>query len=55
MASCGMLGLVALVKTDVSEELSASIIKVTRIGEIGTTLALTCNRRQAAALVASYG
>jgi hypothetical protein len=35
---------VALVKTDVSEELSASIIRVTRIGEEGT-LAVTRNRR----------
>jgi hypothetical protein len=31
---------VALVRTDGSEELSASIIRVTRIGEIVTTLAL---------------
>jgi hypothetical protein len=31
MASSGMLHHVALVRTDVSEELSASIIKVTRI------------------------
>jgi hypothetical protein len=30
---------VALVRTDVSEELSASIIRVTRTGELGTTLA----------------
>jgi hypothetical protein len=29
---------VALVRSDVSEELSASIIKVTRIGGLGTTL-----------------
>jgi hypothetical protein len=29
----------------VSEELSASFIRVTRIGELGTTLALTSNRR----------
>jgi hypothetical protein len=36
-----MLRRVALVKTDVSEEPSASIIRVTRIGEVGTTLALT--------------
>jgi hypothetical protein len=35
---------VALIRTDVSEELSASIIKVTRIGELGTTLAVTSNR-----------
>jgi hypothetical protein len=39
-----MLSRVALVKTDVSEELSASIIRVTRIGELGTTLAVTSNR-----------
>jgi hypothetical protein len=32
-------------KNDVSEELSASFIGVTRIGELGTTLALTSNRR----------
>jgi hypothetical protein len=31
-----MLCRVALVRTDVSEELSASIIRVTRIGELGT-------------------
>jgi hypothetical protein len=45
MASSGMLRRVALVKTDVSEELSASFIRVTRIGELGTTLAETSNRR----------
>jgi hypothetical protein len=39
MASYGMLRRVALVRTDVSEELSASIIRVTRIYELGTTLA----------------
>jgi hypothetical protein len=44
MASSGMLRRVALVRTDVSEELSASIIRVTRIGELGT-LAVTSNRR----------
>jgi hypothetical protein len=32
MASSGMLRRVALVRTDVSEELSASFIRVTRIG-----------------------
>jgi hypothetical protein len=36
---------VALVRTEVSEEFSASLIKVTTIGEPGTTLALTSNRR----------
>jgi hypothetical protein len=40
-----MLRRAALVGTDVSEELSASILRVTRIGELGTTLALTSNRR----------
>jgi hypothetical protein len=45
MASSGMLRLVALVRTDVSEELSASFIRVTRIGELVTTLAVTSNRR----------
>jgi hypothetical protein len=36
-----MLRRVALVRTDVLEGLSASIIRVTRIGELGTTLAVT--------------
>jgi hypothetical protein len=43
--SSGMLRRVALVRTDVSEELSASFIRVTRIGELGTTLAVISNRR----------
>jgi hypothetical protein len=38
-----MLHHVALVRTDVSEELSTSFIRVTRIGEIGTMLAVTSN------------
>jgi hypothetical protein len=41
---------VALVGTDVSEEFSTSISRVTRIGDLGTTLAVTINRRT----VASY-
>jgi hypothetical protein len=45
MVSSGMLRRVALLRTDVSEELSASFISVTRIGELGTTLAVTSNRR----------
>jgi hypothetical protein len=40
-----MLRRVALVKTDISEELSASFSRVTRIGELGSTLAVTSNRR----------
>jgi hypothetical protein len=45
MASSGMLRREALVTADVSEELSASFIKVARIGELGITLAVTSNRR----------
>jgi hypothetical protein len=52
MGSSGMLHHVALVITDVSEELSASIIRVTRICELGM-LAVTSNRRMLAS-VASY-
>jgi hypothetical protein len=36
-----MLCRVALVRTDVSEELTVSFIRVTKIGELGTTLAVT--------------
>jgi hypothetical protein len=45
MVSSGMLRHVALVRTDASEEPSASFIRVTRIGELGTTLTVTSNRR----------
>jgi hypothetical protein len=45
MVSSGMIRSVALVRTDVAEEPSASFIRVTRIGELGTTLAATSNRR----------
>jgi DNA-binding TFAR19-related protein (PDSD5 family) len=40
-----MLHRVALVRTDVSEELSDSFIRMTRIGELRKTLAITSNRR----------
>jgi hypothetical protein len=40
-----MLRRVALVRTDVSEEPGASFIRVTKIGELGTTQAATSNRR----------
>jgi hypothetical protein len=51
-----MLRHVAVVRTDVSEELSASFIRVTRIGELGTTLAVTSNQRmlRVRVSVASY-
>jgi hypothetical protein len=35
---------VAVVRTDVSDECIASIIRVTRISDLGTTLAVTRNR-----------
>jgi hypothetical protein len=44
MVSFGMLRRVALVRTNVSGELSASFIRVTRIGELGTTLAVTSQK-----------
>jgi hypothetical protein len=37
MVCSGMLRRVALVKTDVSEELNASFIRVTTVGELGIT------------------
>jgi hypothetical protein len=43
MASSGTLRRVDLVSTDVSEELSASIIRVTGIGELGTMLIVRTN------------
>jgi hypothetical protein len=42
--SSGMLRRVALVRTDVSEECIASIIRVIKIGELETTLEVTNNR-----------
>jgi hypothetical protein len=45
MMSSGMLHRVAVVRTDVLEEFSASFIRVTRIGELGTILAVTSSRR----------
>jgi hypothetical protein len=40
-----MLRRVAIVRTDVLEERSASIIRVTRIGQAETSLTVTSNRR----------
>jgi hypothetical protein len=45
MPFSGMLRSVALVRRELSEELSASINRMTRIGELGTTQAATSNRR----------
>jgi hypothetical protein len=45
MVSSGMLRHLAHLRTDVSEERSPSFIRVTRIDELGTTLAATSNRR----------
>jgi hypothetical protein len=45
MASSGMLRRVALVRIYDSQERIAAIIRVTRIDELGTTLAVTSIRR----------
>jgi hypothetical protein len=42
-------------KTDVSEELSGSIIRVTGISELGTMLAVTSSISSQRAPVANYG
>jgi hypothetical protein len=44
MVSSGLLRRVAFVRTDVSEEPGASFIRVTKIGELGTTQAANSNR-----------
>jgi hypothetical protein len=46
MPSSGMFRRVALVKTGVLEELRVSIIRVTRIVELGTTIAVTISVRR---------
>jgi hypothetical protein len=45
MVSSRMLRHVALVRTDISEDLTASFIRVTRIGELGATVFLCGVRR----------
>jgi hypothetical protein len=54
MASSGMLCRVALETTEASEELSAPFIRVTRIDELGTTLAVISNRRTVSSHRASF-
>jgi hypothetical protein len=58
MPSSGMLRLVDFIRTDVSEERNALIIRV-RIGELGRTLAVIINTIHSIssqrASVASYG
>jgi hypothetical protein len=49
-----MLHRVARVRTDVWEELITSSMRVRRMGELETTLAVTSNRRTQLASVASY-
>jgi hypothetical protein len=46
MPSSGILCHVALVRTDVSKESSAFIIRVTRISELVTTLSITSNQHK---------
>jgi hypothetical protein len=53
MVSSRILRRVAVVRTDVSEELSATFFTVTRIGELGTTITVTSISSQRAS-VASY-
>jgi hypothetical protein len=60
MPSSGILCHVALVRNNVSEELRASIIRVTRICELAATLAITIYPRMLQGntksyLVATYG
>jgi hypothetical protein len=54
MMSSGLLRRVALVGTEVSEELSSSFIRVTIIGELGT-LAVASNRHMLFFFVACVG
>jgi hypothetical protein len=54
MPSSGMLHRVAIVRTDVSEERSASMIRVTRTGVSGATLEVTRNRHTLPSVLVIY-
>jgi hypothetical protein len=54
MPSSGILRRVAFVRTDVSEERSASIIRLTRISELGRTLTTGVSVNSQCASVARY-
>jgi hypothetical protein len=49
MSSYGMLSRMVVVRTDVSEELIASIIRVIKIGEVGTPLVSIYSQRASVA------
>jgi hypothetical protein len=50
-----MLGRVAIVRTDVSEELRTSIIRVTRNGELGTDNAVLCSPNRVTLMMEELG
>jgi hypothetical protein len=54
MSSSGVLRSVILVRTDVSEEHRASFIRVTRIGELRTTLPLSTYARSSLCIFRSF-
>jgi hypothetical protein len=54
-ASSMMLHRVALVRTDILEECVPSIIRMTRIGELGVMLAVTSNQSTVHTSVPSSG
>jgi hypothetical protein len=54
MVSSGLLRRVGLVRADFSEEPGASFIRVTEIGELGTTQAATSNLVASCRNVGSY-
>jgi hypothetical protein len=55
MPTSGILRHEPLVRTDVSEEPTAYIIRVTRIGELGATLAKLATDARCEEIQSSYG